>query len=158
MQRGEIWWAQFDEQYPVVLLSDDTKSSDDATVGEGPPEIGFRAVQIVAASGVDVGSLGVEVKVGTDEGLPFDGVVRIAFPRTGFIPCTWITRVEPNDLVERIGVLSSGKVDEIDTALESGDHIVSLRGAENEAAGSALAAIREALRQEAMPSPRIRRG
>ena len=157
MQRGEVWWAQFDEEYPVVLLSDDTKPSDD-TVGEGPPEIGFRAVQIVAASGVDVSGLGVEVKVGTDEGLPFDGVVRIAFPRTGFIPCTWITRVGPNDLVERVGVLSSGKIDEIDAALESGDHIVGLRGAEDEAAGSALAAIREALRQGAIPSPQIRRG
>ena len=51
MQRGEVWWAQFDEQHPVVLLS----ASPNCRTHD---ENGVRAVQIVAASGVKVGGLG----------------------------------------------------------------------------------------------------
>ncbi|MGW1553951.1 type II toxin-antitoxin system PemK/MazF family toxin, partial [Streptomyces sp. NPDC002346] len=31
----------------------------------------------------------IEVTVGAGEGLPFEGVLRLAFPRPGFTPCTW---------------------------------------------------------------------
>lgn len=70
MQRGEVWWAQFDEQHLVILLSDDTTAgpSDNTNLDEGQSEIGFRAVQVVAASGVNIDGLGVEVIVGTGEG------------------------------------------------------------------------------------------
>jgi mRNA interferase MazF len=80
MRRGEIWWVEFDERRPVVLLS-----------GKGPS--GFLAMQVVAPADTDISGLGVEVAVGVGEGLPFDGVLRFAFPRPGLTPCTWVTTV-----------------------------------------------------------------
>jgi mRNA interferase MazF len=142
VQRGEAWWAQFDEQHPVILLS------------EGSP---FRAVQIVAASGWDVRGLGVEVTVGTRDNLPFEGVVRVAFPRPGFIPCTWVTSVGPDDLVERIGALSTAKLAEVDQALGDGDRINQASDSENEAAQASLAEIRQALRQGGLTTRQIQR-
>ena len=61
MRRGEIWWVDFDERRPVVLLSDEESSA-------------FQAMQVVEPAGVDMSGLGVEVAVGAPEGLPFDGV------------------------------------------------------------------------------------
>ncbi|GGJ26127.1 hypothetical protein GCM10010121_041550 [Streptomyces brasiliensis] len=75
MRRGEVWWVAFDEPRPVVLLSEAESS-------------GFRAMQIVAPAGADISGLGVEVAVGPADGLPFEGVLRFAFPRPGFTPCT----------------------------------------------------------------------
>ncbi|MFB8773930.1 type II toxin-antitoxin system PemK/MazF family toxin [Streptomyces broussonetiae] len=106
MQRGEVWWADFDERRPVVLLSDDESS-------------GFQAVQVVAPAGVDIGGLGVEVAIGALEGLPFEGVLRFAVPRPGFTPCTWLTTVSREDLVERAGALSSAKLREVAEALRA---------------------------------------
>lgn len=93
MQRGEVWWAEFDERRLVVLLSGDDAS-------------GIRVMQVVAPAGVDISGLGVEVAVGAAEGLPFEGVLRFAFPRPGFTPCTWLTTVSRDDLIERAGALS----------------------------------------------------
>lgn len=107
MQRGEVWWVEFDERRPVVLLS----------VDEAP---GIRVMQVVAPAGVDITGLGVEVAVGAVDGLPFEGVLRFAFPRPGFIPCTWLTTVSRDDLIERAGVLSSAKLSEIENALRLG--------------------------------------
>ncbi|MFJ1785646.1 type II toxin-antitoxin system PemK/MazF family toxin [Streptomyces anulatus] len=104
MQRGEVWWVQFDERRLVVLLSGDDAS-------------GIRVMQVVAPAGVDISGLGIEVTVGAGEGLPFEGVLRLAFPRPGFTPCTWLTTVSRDDLVERAAVLSSAKLSEIDDAL-----------------------------------------
>ncbi|MFF3891490.1 type II toxin-antitoxin system PemK/MazF family toxin [Streptomyces sp. NPDC001914] len=104
MQRGEVWWVQFDERRLVVLLS-----------GEGPS--GIRVMQVVAPAGVDISGLGIEVTVGAGEGLPFEGVLRLAFSRPGFTPCTWLTTVSRDDLLERAAVLSSLKLGEIDDAL-----------------------------------------
>lgn len=104
MQRGEVWWVQFDERRPVVLLSGDDTS-------------GIRVMQVVAPAGIDISGLGIEVTVGTGEGLPFDGVLRLAFPRPGLTPCTWQTTVSRDDLIERAAVLSSAKLSEIDDAL-----------------------------------------
>uniref|UniRef100_A0AAU2K0P5 Type II toxin-antitoxin system PemK/MazF family toxin n=1 Tax=Streptomyces sp. NBC_00049 TaxID=2903617 RepID=A0AAU2K0P5_9ACTN len=104
MQHGEVWWVEFDERRPVVLLPGDEAS-------------GLRAMQVVAPAGVDISDLGVEVAVGAAEGLPFEGVLRFAFPRPGFTPCTWLTTVSRDDLVERAGVLSSVKLSEIEDAL-----------------------------------------
>ncbi|MEU4078255.1 MazF family transcriptional regulator [Streptomyces venezuelae] len=108
MRRGEVWWVQFDERRLVVLLSGDDTS-------------GFRVMQVVAPAGVDISGLGVEVPLGADEGLPFEGVLRLALPRPGFTPCTWVTTVSRDDLIERAAVLSSGKLSEIDEALRLGD-------------------------------------
>ena len=104
MRRGEVWWVEFDERRPVVLLSE-----------EGPS--GFCAMQVVAPAGADISGLGVEVAVGVLEGLPFEGVLRLAFPRPGFTPCTWLTTVSRDDLIERAAVLSAVKLGEIDDAL-----------------------------------------
>ncbi|MFI8952503.1 type II toxin-antitoxin system PemK/MazF family toxin [Streptomyces sp. NPDC053750] len=104
MQRGEVWWGDFDERRPVVLLSDEESS-------------GLQAMQIVAPAGFDISGLGVEVAVGPSEGLPFEGVLRFAFPRSGFTPCTWLTTVARDDLIERAGVLSSVKLSEVGAAL-----------------------------------------
>ncbi len=47
MQRGEVWWVQFEEQRLVVLLSGDGTS-------------GIRVMQVVAPAGVDISGLGIE--------------------------------------------------------------------------------------------------
>ena len=106
MQRGEGWWVEFDERRPVVLLTDETPS-------------GFRAMQVVAAAGVDIDGLGIEVAIGAGEGLPFEGVLRVAFSQPGFTPCTWLTTVTRSDLIEKAGVLSHAKLKAIDDALRA---------------------------------------
>jgi len=108
MRRGEIWWVEFDERRPVVLLS-----------GEGPS--GFLAVQVVAPADTDISGLGVEVEVGVREGLPFDGVLRFVFPRPGLTPCTWLTTVGPEDLIERAGTVPAAKLSEIDDAVRASE-------------------------------------
>ncbi|MFJ8254295.1 type II toxin-antitoxin system PemK/MazF family toxin [Streptomyces sp. NPDC094466] len=104
MRRGEVWWVQFDERRLVVLLSGDDPS-------------GIRVMQVVAPAGVDISGLAIEVTVGAGEGLPFEGVLRLAFPRPGITPCTWLTTVSRDDLIERAAVLSSVKLSELDDAL-----------------------------------------
>ena len=104
MQRGEVWWVEFDERRPVVLLSGEEAS-------------GFRAMQVVTPADVSISGLGVEVAVGAMEGLLFEGVLRFVFPRPGFTPCTWLTTVSRDDLTEQAGVLSSAKLSEIEDAL-----------------------------------------
>ena len=104
MQRGEVWWVEFDERRPVVLLSVDDES-------------GFQVVQVVAAADVSIEDLGVEVPVGGAEGLPFEGVLRFAFPRPGFTPCTWLTTLSGDDLIEQAGALPEAKVAEIEDAI-----------------------------------------
>jgi mRNA interferase MazF len=104
MQRGDVWWVEFDELRPVVLLSGDAAS-------------GFEAVQIVAAADVSFEELGVEVAVGAADGLPIEGVLRFAFPRPGYTPCTWLTTLSGDDLIERAGALPDAKVAEIEDAI-----------------------------------------
>lgn len=134
MERGELWWAQFDDKRPVVLLSG----------GAGPE---FRAVQIVApatqvekqgfllmsgeqavdaderrrvveAAGPDVRAIGIEVFFGAQEGLAEEGAVRVALPMDGKIFCTWMLSLGGEYLIERIGVLSAAKRRELDVAME----------------------------------------
>ncbi|WP_329286628.1 type II toxin-antitoxin system PemK/MazF family toxin [Streptomyces sp. NBC_00691] len=108
MSGGEVWWVQFDERRLVVLLSGDEPA-------------GIRVMQVVTPAGVDLSGLGIEVRVGAGEGLPFEGVLRLAFSRPGFTPCTWLTTVSRDDLIERAAVLSSLKLNEIDDALRLAD-------------------------------------
>ena len=130
MRRGEVWWAEFDERRPVVLLS-----------AEDPP--GFRAMQVVAPADTDISGLGTEVAVGAREGLPFDGVLRFAFPRPGFTPCTWLTTVNREDLTERAGAVSAAKLSEIDDALRASEQ----RTEWTPAAAARLSEIKDSLRQ-----------
>ena len=108
MRRGEVWWAEFDERRPVVLLS-----------GEDPS--GFQAMQVVAPADTDISGLGIEVAVGVQEGLPFDGVLRFAFPRPGLTPCTWLTTLSREDLTEQAGAVPAAKLSEIDDALRASE-------------------------------------
>ena len=108
MRRGEIWWVEFDERRPVVLLSEDEPS-------------GFRAMQVVAPADTDISGWGIEVAVGVPEGLPFEGVLRFAFPWPGFTPCTWLTTLSRDDLIERAGAVSTAKLSEIDDALHASE-------------------------------------
>ncbi len=134
MKRGEIWWAALDDECPVVLLSD----------GPGPE---FRVVRIVApataaekqgfvlmsgeqavdaderrriveSGGPDVRAIGIEVFIGTQEGLAEPGVVRVALPLNSKIFCTWLLSLGADYLIERIGVLSPLKLRELDLAME----------------------------------------
>ena len=107
VQRGEVWWVEFDERRLVVLLSGEDAS-------------GIQVMQVVAPAGVDLTGLGVEVAVGATDGLPGEGVLRFAIPRPGFTPCTWLTTLSRDDLIERAGALSSAKLSEIDDALRLG--------------------------------------
>lgn len=108
MRRGEVWWAEFDERRPVVLLSEEDPS-------------GLRAMQVVAPADTDISGLGIEVAVGVQEGLRFDGVLRFGFPWPGSTPCTWLTTLRREDLIERAGAVSAAKLDEIDDALRASE-------------------------------------
>ncbi|MEW1873775.1 type II toxin-antitoxin system PemK/MazF family toxin [Streptomyces caelestis] len=107
MQRGEVWLADFDERRPVVLLSGDEAS-------------GFRAMQVVAPAGAEISGVAVEVAVGAPEGLSLEGVLRVALPRPGLVPCTWLVTLAQEDLTEQVGVLSSAKLGAIEDALRAG--------------------------------------
>src|ERR1700690_3923075 len=96
MQPGEVWWVEFDERRPVVLLSGDDGAD-------------YRAGHVVEAADISIAGLGVEVPVGAAEGLPFEGVLRFAFPRPGFTPCTWLTTLSSGDLIEQAGALPAAK-------------------------------------------------
>jgi mRNA interferase MazF len=130
MLRGEVWWVEFDERRPVVLLS-----------GEDPS--GFRAMQVVAPADTDFSGLGIEVAVGVQEGLPFDGVLRFGFSWPGFTPCTWLTTLSRDDLIERAGEVSAAKLNEIDDALRTSGQ----RTEWTPAAAARLSEIKDSLRR-----------
>jgi mRNA interferase MazF len=130
MRRGEVWWVEFDERRPVVLLSEDEPS-------------GFQAMQVVAPADTDFSGLGIEVAVGAQEGLPCEGVLRFAFPWPGFTPCTWLTTLTRNDLIERAGAVSAAKLSEIDDAMRASEQ----RMEWTPAAVARLSEIRDSLRR-----------
>ena len=82
MRRGEIWWVEFDERRPVVLLSEDEPS-------------GFRAMQVVAPADTDISGLGIEVAVGVPEGLPFRRRAAVRVPVAGLYPVHLADHPEP---------------------------------------------------------------
>ena len=102
--RGEIWWAQIDERCPVVLLSRDGSDR-------------VRAMMIVAPARTKIDGHAIEVRVGAREGLPFEGVLRVALPRQGRINCSWLVTLPQAALLERAGVLSSAKLGQFEDAL-----------------------------------------
>jgi mRNA interferase MazF len=107
MRYGEVWWVDFDGRRPVVLIAE--------------PQAGaVRAMQVVDPVGVDIAGVAVELEVGPAEGLPFTGVLRVALPRPGLIPCTWETTLGREDLLERAGELSADKLVELRELLRLG--------------------------------------
>jgi len=103
MKRGEVWWAQVDERCPLVFLS--PLSAEMA-----------RAILVVPPARRAIDQL-IEIDIGAHEGLPFEGVVRIAFPEPNFIPCTWVTTLSIHAFLERAGTLSAEKLRRLDAAL-----------------------------------------
>src|SRR5262245_56010339 len=104
VKRGELWWAFVGERCPVVLLSTedgpDIRAMRIVAAATAEEKRGFivlsgeealdpaRIQQTIASIGADVRGIGVEVEIGTDEGLPRDGVVRVAIASDGRIFCT----------------------------------------------------------------------
>src|SRR5262249_29948081 len=103
MKRGGIWWVNFDERCPAVFLSSLTADA-------------VRAILIVAPAQSKIDQL-LEIDVGPVEGLPFEGVVRIALPGPGYIPCTWLVTLSPTAFLDHIGNLSDTKLSRLDEAL-----------------------------------------
>jgi mRNA interferase MazF len=132
VKRGEVWWAQIDEQRPVVLLSGGAGPEflamqivEPATPAE---KVGFvlmsgeEAVDVdkrcrILEEAADPQAIGIEVFFGVEEGLPKSGVIRVALPKDGKIFCTWGTTVSEQSLVARVGTLSPAKQHELDVAL-----------------------------------------
>lgn len=110
LNRGEVWWVDFGERRPVVLLSP-------ALLPQEAADAQFRCVQIVEPAGVDLDGVGLEVPLGAADGLPLEGVVRVAFARPGFVPCTWLATVTQEDVLERVGTVPQGKLEQIEEAL-----------------------------------------
>lgn len=143
MQRGEVWWVQFEERRPVVLLSGDAAS-------------GFQALQIVPPSGVDLDGVGIEVPIGPAEGLAYEGVIRLAFPHPDFLFCTWLTTLDASSLEELACVLPAGKLDEVDEAVR----LAARPHQPTAAATDRLNEMRDALRRgslRAAPEPELGR-
>jgi mRNA interferase MazF len=100
-------------------------------------------MQVVAAADTDISGLGIEVTVGAPEGLPFEGVLRFGFPWPGSTPCTWLTTLSRDDLIERAGEVSTAKLGEIDDALQASE-----QGMEwTPATAARLSAIKDSLRR-----------
>jgi mRNA interferase MazF len=107
LERGEVWWAAFDERCAIVILS-----------AADPERI--RGIMIVPSGGAAAKALTVEVPVGADDHVAVDGVVRVAFPRPGHVNCNWLVMLSQDNLVERAGVLPAAKLLEVEAALQLG--------------------------------------
>jgi mRNA interferase MazF len=133
VERGEVWWAVLDERRPVVLLSGEEASEFRAMQIVAPATIdekrGFLvlsgaelsdpdAMRNLASVGTDIRAVGVEVEIGAREGLPYEGVVRVALPRDGHLFCTWLITLTRDYLIERAGALSSAKLRQLERALQ----------------------------------------
>jgi mRNA interferase MazF len=133
MERGEVWWAQVDEKRPVVLLSGGA-GPDHRAVEIVPPATAAQKRGFVVMSGEEalnaeqrlrltnaadpaIRAIGIEVRIGKAEGLPEDGVVRVALPQDGAIFCTWMVTISQEHLIERLGALSTEKLRELDNAI-----------------------------------------
>jgi mRNA interferase MazF len=81
----------------------------------------LSAMVVVAPASTDISGVAVEMKLGTGEGLPDDGVVRVALPRPGKINCSWLITLRPTDLIEQAGVLSPPRLREFDQLLRLAD-------------------------------------
>jgi mRNA interferase MazF len=95
-----------DERRPVVLLS---KNGEE-----------FQALQVVAAASTPIEGIAAEVRIGAHEGLPEDGVVRVALPRSGQINCNWLAQLSRSDLLEKAAELSPQTLEAVDHLLELG--------------------------------------
>jgi mRNA interferase MazF len=103
LKRGQVWWA-FDERIPLVILS-----------AHGMADI--QAMRVVGPANTNIQGYAVEVPIGVLEGLPRAGVLRVAFPRPGYINCHWLVTLTRADLVEYAGAVSPEKLSQLEEAL-----------------------------------------
>ncbi len=133
MQRGELWWVQYDEKRPVVLLSCDARpeiqvvqivppatsaQKRDFLIMPGDQAIDADVRRRKVAEASPVQAVLIEVWFGRSEGLAEEGVVRVALPQEGTMFCTWGTSLSEEFLTERIGACSPEKLHELDVAME----------------------------------------
>ena len=97
--------AAFDHLRPVVVLS--RLDNDD-----------LRCVVAVEPANEDISGVAVEVDLGLN-----GHVVRVGLPRPGHINCTWVLTSSQDDLIEKVGTLSSAKLNEVENLILMGDHV-----------------------------------
>ena len=98
MKRGEIWWAQQPPpigKRPVVLLSRDEAYA-------------VRNAVTVAQVTTTIRNIPVEIPLGKKEGLPHECVANV----------DTITTIPKSFLAERVGMLSSEKIERINQAIK----------------------------------------
>ena len=135
MERSEVRWALLGERRPIVLLSGDEQTELRAmqivapataeqkrgfVVLPGDEAAESRLLQQAIGSagpGSGIGGIGIEVEIGIRDGLPHDGVVRLALPHHSQIFCTWLVTLTRDHLIERAGVLSRAKLEQLTNAL-----------------------------------------
>lgn len=94
MKRGEIWWAQADKRRPVVLVS-------------RAEAYAHRALVLAVPVTTTIRGFAAEVRLGRREGLP----------KTCVANCDAVGPIPKDALDERIGALSSTRVEALDEAL-----------------------------------------
>src|SRR6202171_2417814 len=99
VNQGDVWMAAFDHLRPVVVLS--RLDNDD-----------LRCVVAVEPADEDISGVAVEVDLGLN-----GHVVRVALPRPRQINCTWSFTSSQDDLVEKVGTLSSSKLHEVENLI-----------------------------------------
>jgi len=75
-------------------------------------------VVAVEPANEDISGVAVEVDLGLS-----GYVVRVALPRLGQINCTWSFASSQEDLVEKVGTLSSVKLNEVENLIRRGDQV-----------------------------------
>jgi mRNA interferase MazF len=133
VRRGEVWWAKVDSEFPIVLLSGGGSTEFRAVYIVAPatiaqrrgfvvlsPEVAANArerARAVVSAGPGVGGVGIEVPLGSGEGLDRAGVVRVALPQEDRIFCTWQLTVDRDALVKQVGTLSATKMGHLEIAV-----------------------------------------
>ena len=105
VNRGDIWTVAFDHLRPVVVLS--RLDNDD-----------LRCVVAVEPANEDISGVAMEVDLGLD-----GYVVRVALPRPGQINCTWVLTSSQEELLEKVGTVSSATLDEVENLIVMGDEV-----------------------------------
>ena len=115
MKRGEVWWVEVDFAIDDAFSTEDKRRPVVVLSRDGEPDV--RAMMIVSPAETDIGGIAVEVRVGAQEGLAPEGVLRVALPYPGRILCDWLVTLGQVDLRERAGTLSPVKLRELENIL-----------------------------------------
>src|SRR5437660_219551 len=104
--RGEVWWAFREDRSAMVILS---------TGGERD----LLAIYVVPPADQDITGIALELPIDGEEGLA-SGVVRVALPVPGRIPCSWLVSLKKDDLIEQAGTLPEEKLAQLGEMLHLG--------------------------------------